>query len=161
MSTSFCLPEIAKIVEGLTPAADAAGRAGDYVSSKNAHKVYAVCHVSQGNAAQVTFTVTQAQKVDGTGVKAGPNCRIWANQDCVASDLYVRQADGASFQTDVNLKSKLVVIEIDPSTLDIANGFDCLKVATSASNAANITEIMYYLVPLRHAGDQSPSAIVD
>jgi hypothetical protein len=161
MSTSFCLPEIAKIVEGLPPAADAAGRNGDYVSLKHAHKAYIVAHILQGNAAQVTITLTQASKVDGTGVKAGPASRIWVNQDCAASDALVRQADAASFQTDVALKNKIVIIEVDPAALDVAGGFDCIKAATSASNAANITEIMYYLVPLRHAGDNPPSAIVD
>jgi hypothetical protein len=42
------------------------------------------------------------------------------------------------------VKEKLVVIEIDPATLDQANGFDCVKVATGASNAANITTVLYY-----------------
>jgi hypothetical protein len=33
----------------------------------------------------------------------------------------------------------MVVFEIDPASLDVANGFDCVYLSTGASNAANIT----------------------
>ena len=54
-----------------------------------------------------------------------------------------------------------MVFEIDPATLDLAGGFDCLCVKTGASNAANITAASYILTAPRFAGATPPSAVVD
>lgn len=161
MSSSFTLPQAGKLVAALKPAADAAGRAGAWVNLKNAHKAYILFHVDQGNAATIALTINQAQDVSGTGSKAiTGNVRIWANADVSASDTLTRQTDATSFTTDAGVKQKQVVIEIDPATLDEANGFSCIQVVTGASNVANITEAQYLLMPLRFAGDPPPSAIV-
>ena len=162
MSASFTLPEQAKLVEALTPAADAAGRTSDWVSLKNAHKAYVVVSMDQGNAATVLLSLLQAQAVAGTGVKAGPDVPIWANLDCAASDALVREAtDADTYTTDAGVKHKMVVFEVDPAKLDVAGGFDCIAVSTGASNAANITAALFVLTPLRYAASTPPSAIVD
>lgn len=161
MANAFTLPEEAKIVGALKPAADAAGRNGAWVSAKNAHKVYIVVHLDQGNAATVALTIQQASDVAGTGAKAiTGNCRIWVNQDLSVNDTLVRQADGITFVTSAAVKEKQVVIEIDPATLDLANGFAYVRVITGASNAANITEAQYYLTPVRYPGNPPVSAVV-
>lgn len=156
-------PEEAKTHVALAPAADAAGRNGKWVSLKNAHKLYVVVSINQGNAATVALTLEQATAVAGTGGKAVTALvPIWANQDAAADDTLVRQADAASFTTDAALKEKLVVFEIIPQkALDLANGYDCLRVVTGASNVANITAALYVATPLRYAGDPPPSMIVD
>ncbi len=142
----ICIPETLKPIEALTPAADAAGRTGDYISCKNAHKVWVVVHVDQGNAATIALTIEQASAVAGTGTKAITNTvPIWANEDCAASDTLVRQTDAVSFTTSAAVKHKVVVFQIDPATLDNANSFDCITVKTGASNAANITSAAYYV----------------
>lgn len=161
MSTPYTLPQAAKIVAALKPAADAAGRNGAWVNLKNAHKAYIVFHVDQGNAATIALSIDQAKDVASTGAKAiTNNVRIWANLDTATSDTLVRAADATSYTTDAALKQKQVVIEIDPASLDMANGYCCIRVNTGASNAANITEAQYFLMPLRQAGDPPPSAIV-
>ena len=157
------LSENFKIVNALAPAADAAGRTGAYISTKNAmKKVFVVCKVNQGNAAQVTFTLNQASAVAGTGVKAlTGDVQIWVNQATASGDTLVRQTDAKLFQTSAALAIKMVVFEVDIATaLDINNGFDCLTVITSGSNAANITEATYYAV-LASPGTNSPSFVVD
>jgi hypothetical protein len=159
------LSENFKIVNLLAPAADAAGRAGDYFSVKHAmKKAFVVCKVNQGNAATVAFTLSQATHVAGTADKAlTGNVSIWANEDTVTSDTLVKQTDAKAFTTSAAVKSKIVVFEIDiASALDINNGFDCITVTTGASNAANITEATLYL-PLATPGQTStqPSVIID
>ena len=163
MATNFTLPEEAKIIGGAKPAADAAGRSARYVSCKNAHKVYAVVYVDQGNAATIALTISQAQDVSGTGAKAiTGNARIWSNLDVAANgDALTRQSDAVSYTTDAGVKEKIVIFEIDPASLDQANGFDCIKVATGASNVANITSVIYLGTPLRFPGSGSPSMVVD
>lgn len=162
MANSFCLPEHAKIVNLLAPAADAAGRTSAYISLKNYHKAYIVIHMTQGNAATVLLSLLQATAVAGTGSKVLTNvARIWANLDTAASDALVRATDAVNYTTDAGLKLKIVVFEIDPSSIDLANAFDCIGVSTGASNAANITAATAYLVPARYPGASLPSAVVD
>lgn len=159
----FTLPEEAKIHPALLPAADAAGRNGAWVSLKNAHKLYVVVALDQGNAATVALTLEQATAIAGTSAKAvTATVPIWANQDTGASDTLVRQVDAASFTTSAAVKGKVVIFELLPQKiLDMANGFDCIRVVTGASNAANITSALYVATPLRYQGDPPPSMVVD
>ena len=150
-----------KAVEALKPQAGAA-LTGDYVSLKNCHKAIVVIHINQANAATMAISLMQASAVAPTGAKATTVAhRIWANEDCVTSDVLVRQTDAISFTTSAAIKDKIVVFEVDPATLDLANGFDCLAVKTGASNAANITAAMYFLVNHRYQAATPPSGIVD
>lgn len=160
--SKISLPEETKIVQALIPAADAAGRTAAYVSMKNAARLYVIVNITQGNAAQVPITIEQANNVAGAGSKAIVNpVRIWANIDTSLSDALVRQPDAVSYTTDAGVKNKVVIIEIDGRSMDMANGFDCLVIKTGASNAANITSAMYVMTDLRFAQATPPSAIVD
>lgn len=157
----FTLPEEAKIVNLLEPATDAAGRTSAYVSLKNAHKAFIVFHVTQGNAATILLSLLQASAVAGTGSKAGPTSRVWSNLDTATNDTLVRRTDAATYTTDAGVKIKIVVFEIDPSALDVANGFDCVGISTGASHAANVTAAVAYLTPLRYPAATPPTAVVD
>lgn len=157
----FSIPENAKLVEGMAPAADAAGRTGDYVSLKNASRAYIVCHITQGNAATVALTPYQATAVAGTGEKVISSARIWSNLDTATSDALVRRTDAANYTTDAAVKNKIVVFEIDAASLDVSGGFDCVTVKTGASNVANITQAMYVLVGERFQQVTPPAAITD
>lgn len=161
MANKFTLPEEAKIVSLLTPATDAAGRTGAYVSLKNAHKAYIVCHITQGNAATIALSPKQATAVAGTSAKAVTTARIWADEDVATSDALVRQSDAASYTTGAGTTNKVVVFELDPSALDVAGGFDCVSISTGASNVANLTAAVAYLTPLRYPAATPPSAVVD
>jgi hypothetical protein len=162
MATKFTLPEEVKIVQAMTPATDAAGRTGAYVTLKNSMKAYIVWHIAQGNAATILLSINQATKVAGTSAKAiSGNARWWANLDCGATDTLVRQADGVSFTTDAGVKNKIVVAEVDVDSLDIANAFCCIAGVTGASNVANLTQATYQLTPQRYPSATLPSAILD
>lgn len=162
MPSSFTLPEEAKIIGAAKPATDAAGRNGRWISVKNCHKVYIVAHIDQGNAATIQLDIDQATAVAGTGAKAiTKNVKIWSNLDAAVSDELIRRADALNYVTDAAVKEKIVVIELDPSTLDIAGGFDCIRVKTGASNVANLTQLMYLGTPLRFPAATPPSAVVD
>lgn len=152
------IAESAKVVEALAPAADAAGRNGDFISLKNGHRLVVICQVLQGNAATVTLTLEQAQDVAGTGAKAAPVGLVHSNLDTAAADTLVRRTDAAAYTTDAAIKNKIVIFEVDVAQLD--SGFDCVRVKTGASNAANITAAIY-LMQQRYGGLGSPSAITD
>jgi|SRR5215213_1129577 len=156
------LPQEAKLVEAFGPAADAAGRTGDWISLKNYGRAFIVVHITQGNAATVTLTLLQATSVAGAGSKALTwTVPIWANESTATTDTLTRQTDGLAFTTSATLAGKIVVFQVDPRYLDVNNGFDCLTVTTGASNVANITQGMYVLSDPRFNGNVLPSAIVD
>ena len=125
---------------------------GVYVSLKNVIKALVVVHIDQANAATMAITIEQATAVAGTGTtpitKAVP---IWVNLDTAASDVLVAATPAVAYTTDAGIKIKLVIFEIDPATLNIAGGFDCITVKTAASNAANITAA-HYVLNLRYSG---------
>lgn len=155
------LPEESKIVEAITPQVGAA-ITGDYVNLKHAHNCFILVHVAQGNAAQMAITVEQATTVAGGGTTAITKVvPIWANEDQATSDTLVRQTDAVSFTLSVATTQKLVIFQVDPQTLNIADGFDCITVKTAASHADNLTSALYILAPLRIAGATPPSAIID
>lgn len=128
-------------VQLMPPATDAAGRNGAAISLKHFnHPVIIEFSIDQGNAATIACSLEQCTAVAGTGAKAlTNNVAIYANQDLAAGDLLARQADGKSFTTSATLKRKLVRFVVDPASLDTANGFDCIRPVTGASNAANLT----------------------
>lgn len=159
--SSTCLPEEFKAVGVMAPAADAAGRTSRYVSLKNAHKAWVRVYVNQGNAATIALAILQATTVAGAGSKAITSAvPIWANQDVAAGDTATRQTDAVSFTTSAAVKEKQVWFQIDPASLDLAGGFDCIAVSTGASNAANITSAEIF-VETRYPAANPPSIAVD
>lgn len=158
----ICLPEVYKIVEALCPATDAAGRTGDWVSLKNYKTCFIVCNITQGDPATVAITIQQAKAVAGTSAKAiTVPVPIWSNLDCATSDTLVQQTAAVSYTTDAGVAIKQVIFQVDSSTLDIANGFDCVAVLTGASDAANITSAQYFLAGGRYLQATPPAAITD
>lgn len=135
-------------VGSINPAADAAGRTGGYVSLKNALMAFVIFYIKQGNAATVACDVLQASDISGTGAKAIPAVPIWTELDAATSPFkYTRQTDAAAYTTDAAVKDKYVVLQVDPSKLDVANGFRAIAARTGASNAGNITSAQVLIVP--------------
>ena len=160
----FSLPQECKIVEAIVPQAGGA-ITGDYVSLKGAARCFVVVHVNQADVAQMTISLNRATAVAPADaaviVTAVP---IWANQDCAASDTLTAQTAAVNFQLSADLGHKQIVFEIDPAKLGQTAGgvpYDCIAVATGASNAANITQAAYYLTDLRYGAATPPSAITD
>jgi hypothetical protein len=144
-------PEKIHVVDVMTPAADAAGRSSDAVSLKNASgPVIIEASINQGNAATVALTLQQCTAVDGTGAKAlTVNVPIYAGQDVggASGDVLTRQSDGVAFTTSAAVTRKTVRFVVDPATLDLAGGFDALRINTGASNVANITSARVIIAP--------------
>lgn len=161
MPTARSLIQSAQIVQVFPPAADAAGRTGQYLSMKNAGKALIIVHIAQGNAATVAVNLLQAQDVSGTGSKALVATQLAVNLDESVSDLLTAQAPASTYTTDAAVKNKIVVFEVDEAALDVANGFRTVTVQTGASNAANVTAAVFIGYADRYAGATQVSAIVN
>ena len=156
------VPQNLHVVNLLAPAADAGGRTSAvYVSLKNAVKAWIVAYITQGNAATIAIAPKQATAVAGTGTKVLANVvPIFANLDVSASDALAIATAAVNYTTDAGVANKIVVFEIDPAQLDLANGFDCIGLTTGASNAANITSALVLIQP-NYAGNNPVSYIAD
>lgn len=155
------IPEEILPVTMLVPAADAGGRTSSYFSLKGAEKAYIVVYMNQGNAATVALTPAQATAVAGTSTKAISATRIWVNQDAATAVAFTKATEAASYTTSAAVKHKIVIFEVGPYCMDVGSGFDCVAITTGASNAANITSAMLYIVP-KYAGATAPiDPIVD
>lgn len=159
------LTDVAKIVYGSPIIGALATTNGDcdYVSLKNYDRCTIVIAVD--NAATVTggaITLKQATDVAGTGEKALGFAKMYANLDVAASDTLVETAVTSDTFTTLTTDNKnaLYVIEIKGSDLDVASGFDCIRVdSLLMANAVGYVE--YILHGARNASPLAISAITD
>ncbi len=85
------------------------------------------------------------------------NCPIWANLDCATVDYPSRRTDAKNYTTDAGTKNKIVVFQIDPELLDVANSFQSIGISTGASDVANLTSAMVF-IEQRYAQVVPPAA---
>ena len=128
-----------------------------YVSMKNFRKSQIVISIADGTTVTgSTITLKQATAVAGTGEKALAFTRMLSNVDYGASKTMVETAVTANtFTTQaVNSKDSVYIIEVDSSDLDVANGFDCIRVDGTghAATASRGCVVMYNLFGARYTG---------
>lgn len=151
------------MVVGLPPTVGAGATiVGDYISVKNAHKVWCIVLYNQDDANSITFGVNEATGVTPAGVAAiTETMPIYANLATGTSDRLVEQTAAATFASGVAVADKMIVFEVDPSILSA--GCDCIALR-SDTNIAAVQWVAYiYLIEPRYAGPvaQIPSYIID
>lgn len=135
-----------KVVEALTPQTNGGALVGDYISLKNVLKAFVFVEVQQAHATPPAITIEQDTTIAISASKAITKAvPIWSNLDCAASDVLVARTANVAYTTDAGIKHKIVIFEIDPATLDIANGFDCITVKIAGSDISNIVAAQYVL----------------
>jgi hypothetical protein len=156
------LAENYKLVTALAPVTTNAATTGDYVSLKDAKSCTIIVNLTQAAAHATAITIEQATAVAGTGHTAiTVAVPIWANEDVAATDTLVKQTSAVSYTVAADVKNKLVVFHIDPATLDIANGFDCITVKLAASSEGTNFVAAEYLIESKYAQATPPAAITD
>lgn len=150
-----------KVVQMFNPQTTNGSLTSQVISLKNVHMAEVVFNFTQAVGHATTPTLVQATSIAGTTNKAGPTSQIWANEDCAATDTLVAKTAGASYAVTNDVKNKIVVFRVDPNSLDIGNGYDCIyfTIATS-SQATNFVSATAYLYN-RYAGNPPPSSILD
>jgi len=163
-SLNAALPEQMKFVMGCSPAALATTAGdGDFVSMKNYNRLTIVILVN--NATTVTggaVTLIQATEVAGSTTKALAMTRMWANTDTGAGDTLTKTAvtSDTFTTTTTDNKDAMYVIEVRSEDLDVANGYDCVRVDV-ASMANAVGSVLYILDGARYGGATPPAAITD
>lgn len=154
----------ARLDERVYPVVAAAGllltsTLGDttYVSMKGYQRCQIIISIADGTTVTgSTITLKQATAVAGTGEKALAFTRMLANTDYVASKTMTETAvTSNTFTTQTtNSKDSLYIIDVDASDLDVANGFDCLRVDGTghAATASRGVVVLYNLYGARYSG---------
>lgn len=154
----------ARLDERVYPVVAAAGllltsTLGDttYVSMKGYQRCQIIISIADGTTVTgSTITLKQATAVAGTGEKALAFTRMLANTDYAASKTMVETAvTSNTFTTQTtNSKDSLYIIDVDASDLDVANGFDCLRVDGTghAATASRGVVVLYNLYGARYSG---------
>jgi hypothetical protein len=122
-----------------------------YVSLKNFRKLQIVIDIANGTTVTgSTITLKQATAIAGTGEKALAFTRMLANIDYAAAQTMTETAVVSNtFTTDTtNSKNLRYIIDVDADSLDVANGFDCVRLdgtghAATASRGVTVTYILY------------------
>jgi hypothetical protein len=157
------LPDQIAVVHGLGPVAPASSTP-DYISLKDVRSAEAVITCLNGSGVTGSaITLVQAQAVAATNAKALAFTKYYYNTDPANSSVYTAANAASNTFTTINTNSLTAVyrIPIDPSSLDRANGFDCLRVGTA--NATNTTVTVHYLVKPAYAGkaEAMPNLVID
>lgn len=156
------LVETCKLVTGLAPITPSSSTP-DYVSLKDYRHLTVIVTVDNGTTVTGSaITLKQATAVAGTGEKELAFTKAWRNIDTDAADALAEFAvTSNTFTTDAtNAKNLQYVLEVDASELDLANGFDCVRLGTG--NGANmVLSATYILSQPRYAMATPPAAITD
>lgn len=143
-----------KIVPALTSTVPA-GSTPTLVSMRGYNHLTAVivCKNTTGVTGSA-ITLAQSKTVAGANSKALGFDTMWASTDIANSVALTETAVSSNTFTTTNTANAVAmyVIEVDAIKMDVANGFDCINVATA--NATNSTISVTYLmgnVP-RYAG---------
>lgn len=137
------------------------GVTGRYISLKNVRYVWLKLQFTQAVGHATVVTLTQATAVAGTAVKTGPVCNVWLNEDTAATDTLVKQTSAATVTLTNNVKKKMVVIAVDPASLDINNGFDVIGFTVSDSSQATNFVAGSYECEMSYAQATPPTVLTD
>lgn len=164
VSSTRLLTEQCLIVDGIVLGVPST-TTPDYVSLKNYPRLTVV--IKGKNTTTVTgsaITLKQAQAVANTGEKALAFSTAYRNIDTGADDrLAAFTVSSNTFTTDAtNNKTFLYVIEVQDTDLDLANGFDCVRLGTGDATNATLA-VTYLLWPAKYGDSPAnmKSAIID
>jgi hypothetical protein len=155
-SVIHTLKENAKVVQAFPPATPNSA-APDRVSLKEAAQLAIVIAVN--NATTVTgsaVTLLQSTDVGGGSEKALAFDLVEANLDTDAAGLMTETAvvSNTFTTTAVDNKNALYLLEVRAEDLDVANGFDCVRLGLG--NGANtVIAAQYILYGSRYANSET------
>lgn len=160
ISTNARLDEQVALVQA-TAIGALATTVGDaaYVSMKGYSRCCIVIDVTNGTTVTGgAVTLKQATAVAGTSEKELAFTRMLSNIDVAAAQTLAEAAvTSNTFTTDTtNSKRLRYVLDVLASDLDVANGFDCLRVDVASMANAN-GQVAYFLYGARYSG-ASPMA---
>lgn len=157
----FRLPENCKIVSGTPIVTTNTAVTCDYISLKDAHRVWVIASLLQAASHATALGITEATNVSAGSAAAltGKTFPIWKCADVSTSDALVRGTDAATVSATAGTTNQILVLEVDPSKLSA--GFDCIAATLTASSEATNFVSVIYVIETRYPQSTPPTAITD
>lgn len=129
-----------------------------YVSLKDYNHLTVIVLTGAWAGGTAAVTLSQATAVAGTSAKALSFSAYW--HDEATSGTLVKATVTDTFNLDT--ANKMYVIEVDASSLDMANDFDCVTLSVASPGAnADFYGACYVLSEPRYAAATPPNALTD
>lgn len=134
---------------------------GDYVSMKGYSHLTIIIAQGAWAAGTPAVTLVQATDVAATGAKALGFTKYWTGV-ALTQDLLTEVAVVSDTFNLTAVANTYTVLEIDASSLDVDNNFDCVRVnvATPGANA-DLIAVFGWLSGTRYPQASPMSAIID
>jgi len=161
-------PENLMIIAGSAPVEGAAAEVTSLpISLKNVQKLWAVVYLNTAGTSGAVACVPQTDALVAFGSAAVlvNAVQIWTNEDTAAANTWTKETDAVNFSTTADANHKMVVFEIDPSsirTTTAATSEDCFRISLTAVAATDFSAIFYIVQPrYPSAVGTQPSYILD
>lgn len=121
-----------KIIQGVEPKTTNDAIHSAYIDLKNSVNAVVIVNLTQAVAHTTEVSLHQAKDILGTDEKAMiKDSPIWVKED-VSIETVTRNV-GTGYIVEETAKNKQIIFQIDPSKLDINNGFTCISVKIGAT----------------------------
>lgn len=149
--------EVANVPKDITGAA----QVGDYVSLKDYSHLTIVILQGAWAGGTPAVTLTQATDVAAAGEKALSFTKRWTKVGLTGTTFVETAVASDTFNLPATANT-INVLEVEASSLDVTNGFDCvaLQIATPGANA-DLLAALYILSGARYPQAIIPDAKVD
>ena len=150
-----------KLINGICQIGAVAAVTTDTISLKHAQKCWIVVSIHEAGAGCV-LAPYRTTAVGTAGVVIANAVPIWVNANTDATDTLVREAtDAVNYTTAADHVPKMVVFEIDPSSLaTTTTTYDCIYLVTGSLAATDAVSVLFVVSP-RYPQATAPSMIVD
>lgn len=136
-----------------------AAMADAYVSMKNYGCLTIVISTGAWAAGTAAVTLLQATAIAGTSAKALSFTTYW-DDTTTTGTLVKKSATSDTF--NLATANKTYVIHVDPMTMDLAGGFDCVTLAVATPGANNDFYAAHYILSdARYQQSTPPTALLD
>lgn len=161
--------ETHQVVSGFVPTDSGSATDGDWVSFKNYNRCTVLYFGEAGTAGDdPVLTFAQATLVDGTGDKALTvvdtiHTKAGADLTSVGVNTNVSQTAAATYSDATHAEiQKIYQIDVTADQLDVAGGFDVMRVTVAdVGTTGQLSSMVYIMSEPRYAEDVLVSAIID
>ena len=153
-----------KMVQAAAPVTSNAQVTCDYISMKNAHKVWIVVSFKQAATHATTVQPQAATGITPAGATSITySATWWKNADIGTTDTLVAQTAATSGAATAGTNDQMLVFEIDPALQIATHGatFDCLGCVIAASSEVTNFVSVVYVIETRYPQATPPTAITD
>jgi len=147
------LPLVPQIVSLQAAVTTNAANTSDYINCAKAEMIFFVCQLQNAAAQATVLSIYQATSAAAAGEKVIANAvPIWYSNDTVTTSNITQATAAVSYTVSESVKEKMVIFQLDPAALDLANDFAFAAIHSTASTELTNFISVVAVVETRHGG---------